>query len=89
MDFVPIVFTASGGMGGQFQRRYWNSHWIRVAEEDGAMKIGPWVARKRKTFWEARFAVAVANCNAGMPSAALSISLIEHSLEISVTFVTR
>ncbi len=35
----------------------------RVTE---AMKIGPWVARKRKAFWdsEARFAVAVANCNA-------------------------
>ncbi len=43
-------------------------HWIRVAEEDEAMKIGPWVARKRKAFWEARFAVAVANCNAGMIS---------------------
>ena len=28
-----------------------------------AMKIGPWVARKRRAFWEARFAVAVANCN--------------------------
>ncbi len=36
--------------------------------EDGAMKIGPWVARKRKAFWEARFAVAVANCNARMIS---------------------
>ena len=47
---------------------YWNPHWIRVAEEDGAMKIGPWVARKRKAFWEARFAVAVANCNARMIS---------------------
>ncbi len=49
---------------------YWNPHWIRVAEEDEAraMKIGPWVARKRKTFWEARFAVAVANCNARMIS---------------------
>ena len=73
MDFVPIIFTTSGGMGehcGQFQRRYWNPHWIRVAEEDEAMKIGPWVARKRKAlaFWEARFAVAVANCNAGMIS---------------------
>jgi hypothetical protein len=38
MDFVPIasVFTTSGGMGEQFQRRYrdWNPHWIRVAEED-------------------------------------------------------
>jgi hypothetical protein len=70
MDFVPIVFTTSGGMGGQFQRRYWNPHWIRVAEEDEAMKIGPWVARKRKAFWEARFAarVAVANCNASMVS---------------------
>ncbi len=68
MEFVPIVFTTSGGMGEQFQRRYWNPHWIRVAEEDEAMKIGPWVARKRKAFWEARFAVAVANCNAGMIS---------------------
>ena len=71
MDFVPIVFTTSGGMGEQFQpRRYWNPHWIRVAEEDHdeAMKIGPWVARKRKAFWEARFAVAVANCNASMIS---------------------
>jgi hypothetical protein len=34
MDFVPIVFTASGGMGehrhrhGDFQRQYWNPHWI-------------------------------------------------------------
>ncbi len=33
-----------------FQRRYsvepeWNPHWIRVAEEDEGMKIGPWVAR--------------------------------------------
>ncbi len=69
MDFAPIiVFTTSGGMGEQFQRRYWNPHWIRVAEarEDEAMKIGPWVARKRKAlaFWEARFAVAVGNCNA-------------------------
>ena len=41
---------------------------IRVAEEDEAMKIGPWVARKRKAFWEARFAVAVANGNASMIS---------------------
>ncbi len=32
------------------------------------MKIGPWVARKRKAFWVARFAVAVANCNASMIS---------------------
>ncbi len=41
MGFVPIVFTTSGGMGEQFQRRYWNPHcgqWIRVAEEDEAMK---------------------------------------------------
>ncbi len=57
---------------------------VRVAEEDEAMKIGPWVARKRKAFWAARFAVAVANCNASMT--ALSISLIEPSLEILVTF---
>ena len=50
--------------------KYWNPHWIRVAEEDEAMKIGPWVARKRKAFWEARFALAAANlnCNAGMIS---------------------
>jgi hypothetical protein len=80
MDFVPIVFTTSGGMGEQSQRRYWNPHWIRVAlaeeDHDEAMKIGPRVARKRKAlaFWdsesEARFAVAVANCNrdAGMIS---------------------
>ena len=70
MDFVSIVFTSSGGMGEQLQRQYWSPHWIRVAEEDGAMKIGPWVARKRKAFWEleARFAVAVANCNARMIS---------------------
>ncbi len=68
MDFVPIVFTTSGGMGEQFQRQYWNPPWIRVAEEDEAMKIGPSVARKRKAFWEARFAVAVANCNARMIS---------------------
>jgi hypothetical protein len=51
------------------------------------MKIGPWVARKRKAFWGARFAVAVANCNASVISA-LSISLIEPSLEILVAFVT-
>ena len=53
-------------MGEQFQRQYWNPHWIRVAAEDEAMHIGPWVARKRKAFWQARFAVrvAVANCNA-------------------------
>ena len=50
-------------------------HWIRVAEEDAAMKIGPWVARKRKAFWEARFAVAVANCNADM------ISRSQHSTD--------
>ncbi len=70
--FVPIVFTTSGGMGEQLQRRYWNPHWIRVAEEDEAMKIGPWVARKRKAFWEARFAVgravATRDCNASMIS---------------------
>ncbi len=43
MDFVPIVFTTSGGMGEQFQRQHWNPHWIRVAEEDEAMKIGPFI----------------------------------------------
>ena len=58
---VPLSRQQKVGMGEQFQRRYWNPHWIRVAEEDEAMKIGPWVARKRKAFWEARFAVAVAS----------------------------
>ena len=48
MDFVPIVFTTSGGMGEQFQRQYWNPHWIRVAEEDEAMKIGPCQGRQEE-----------------------------------------
>ena len=58
------------GDSEQFQRQYWNplAHWTRVAAEDGAMHIGPWVATKRKAFWQARFAVAVANCNASMIS---------------------
>ncbi len=42
--------------------------WHLEAREDEAMKIGPWVARKRKALWEARFAVAVAKCNASMIS---------------------
>ena len=42
-----------------WQRQYWNPHWIRVAAEDEAMHIGPWVAKKRrKAFGQARFAVA-------------------------------
>jgi hypothetical protein len=65
--FVPIIFkfTASGGMGEQLQRQYWKPHWpgSRVTAEDGAMRIGPWVARKRKALWQARFTVAIANCN--------------------------
>ena len=65
---VPIIFTASGGMGDQLQRQYWNPHWNRVEEDDEQMKIGPWVARKRKAFWQARFTVTVANCNARMIS---------------------
>ena len=72
MDFVPIILTTSGGMGEQFQRQYWNPHWTRdwsrVTEEDEAMRIGQWVARKRKAVWQARFAVAIANCNARMIS---------------------
>ncbi len=80
MDFVPIVFTTSGGMGEQFQpvvpaailESTLEIFWVRVAEEDEAMKIGPWVATKRKAFWEARFAVAVANCDASMISRSLS-----------------
>jgi hypothetical protein len=69
IDFVtvPIIFTASGGMGGAVPE-YWNPHWNdRVEEEDEQMKIGPWVqvARKRRALWQARFTVtvAVANCN--------------------------
>ncbi len=117
MDFqvVPIIFTvtASGGMGEQlkFQRQYESplAHWIRLAEEDGAMKTqaGPWVARKRMAFWEARFTVAIANagikwhnkCPKISPagpgpgphdsSSALSISPIEPSLGLLVTFVTQ
>jgi hypothetical protein len=65
-------------MWEQFQQHNlnWNPHWTRVAEEDEAMKIGPCQGRqedsesdsRRKAFWEARFAVAVANCNARMIS---------------------
>ena len=44
--------------------------WHRMKNE--AIKIGPWVARKRRAFWEARFAVAVANCNASMILKSLS-----------------
>jgi hypothetical protein len=72
MDFIPIVFTTSGGMGEQFQRQSWNPHWKRVEEEDEAMRIGPcqWAARKRKAILQARFASAVeiAKCNARMIS---------------------
>ena len=96
IDFVPIIFkfttSGHGGMplavpvGEQFQRQYRHSHWSRVEAEDAAMHIGPWVARKRKAIWQARFAatVAVANCNARMisRSVALSISLTERSLGI-------
>jgi hypothetical protein len=63
VDFVPIIiFTASGGMGEQLQKQYWNSNWSRVEAEDEAMNIGPWAARKslRKAFGQARFAVAIA-----------------------------
>ncbi len=74
IDFVPIILTARGGMGEQLQGQYWNSHsaghtglthWSRVEVEDEMMtrRIVPWVARKRKALWQARFAVAVANCN--------------------------
>ena len=68
-SFYP--FISPGGpkfVMFHLMKRYWNPHWIRVAEQDEAMKIGPWVATKRKAFWEARFAVAVANCNASMIS---------------------
>jgi hypothetical protein len=79
MGFVPIVFPTSGGMVDQFQRQFWNPHWIRVAEpeEDEAMKIGPlWVAGKRRACWEleARFTVASANCNARMISSSQYIT---------------
>ena len=45
-----------------------------VAAEDEAMHIGPWVAKKRKAFWQARFAVAVANCNARMITLTLLVT---------------
>ena len=50
MDFVPIVLTASGGMGEQLQgrRRYWKPHWTRVAEEDEAMKTNWTVGRQEE-----------------------------------------
>jgi hypothetical protein len=56
MDFVPIIFTTTGGMpvGEQFQRQYWNTHWSGVAAEDEAMNIGAWIARNRKAIWQAR-----------------------------------
>jgi hypothetical protein len=47
MNFVPIIFTTSGGKGEQLQRQYWNPHWIRVAEEDAEMHIGEWAAAAR------------------------------------------
>ncbi len=72
MDFVPIVFTTRGGMGEQFQRRYWNPHWIRVAEEDEAMKIGPWVARKRKAFCLATVTVPLDRWSRSYPRAAVA-----------------
>jgi hypothetical protein len=78
MDFVPDclhnewrdwrVVPAANRRRSYVLESESDPHWIRAAEEDEAMKIGPWVARKRKAFWEARFAVAVANCNAGMIS---------------------
>ncbi len=37
-----------------------------MAEEDAEMHIGQWAAKKRRAFWQARFAVAVANCNVRM-----------------------
>ena len=52
-----------GGWGNSStERKYWNPHWIRVAEEDAEMHIGPWAARKREAFWQARFAVAEDVC---------------------------
>ena len=65
VDFVPIVFTTSGGTGEQlkFLRQYWTPHWSTsrveaLAEDrDAAMHIGKWAARQRKATWQARFAV--------------------------------
>jgi hypothetical protein len=88
MNFVPIIFTASGGMGerpsdSSGDSTVQNPHWIRVAEEDAEMHTGQWAAKKSKAFWHARFAVAVANCDARMISRSqarsLSTSLIEPS----------
>jgi hypothetical protein len=27
MALAPIIFTASGGIEGQFQRQFWHPHW--------------------------------------------------------------
>ena len=67
LGFVSIIFTASGGMGEQFQRPYWNPHWTRVAEEDGAMRIGPWAAKKRKAFLASQ--IRGRNCKLQCPHA--------------------
>ena len=48
MDFVPIIFTALVGWGEQFQRQYWNPHWIRVTAEDEAMHIIDWTVGRHK-----------------------------------------
>ena len=72
MTFVPIIFTASGGMGEQFQGHFWHPHWARVEKEDAEMGILPWASRARKAVWMARFGTAilviVARCNASMIS---------------------
>jgi hypothetical protein len=82
LDLGPIIFTTSGGMGEQlhWQRQTGthtltvDSEWSRVEVEDEMMtrRIGPWVAERRKALWQARFAVAVANCNARMILKSLS-----------------
>ncbi len=53
---VPATVLAGTHTGLGWQRRMLK-----------AIKIGLRVARKREAFWEARFTVAVANCNARMP----------------------
>ena len=62
---IALLGMDHAGRPGSKQRK---KEKVQKKWEDEAMKIGPWVARKRMAFWEARFAVAVANCNARMIS---------------------
>jgi hypothetical protein len=60
MDFVYADHLQSSQRVVAWGSSSRDSTGTRVEEEDRQMKIGPWVARKRKAFWQARFPVAVA-----------------------------